>query len=232
MSTFLQLVRDLHRESGAAGSAPTSVLGQTDEALRLVNWIKEANDFVIDLWDDWKFLRKTYQSATVQSEPTLPAPSDVQLWDLLTFKVVEPSGNLTLDKMPLEAVEYDDIKDEILDETEGTPFRVIIMPDDTLMFEGVPDGAYTVFADFFRTPTPLVNNTDESDIPAKYRQVILGRALILYANYEHAEEIKAQGNEIYATFLGRLENKQLPGNQNNSRYRTGRDGGFEVIGSQ
>ena len=70
---------------------------------------------------------------------------------------------------------------------------------------------------------------DVSVIPVRYHKVILGRALILYANYENAAEAKTQGNETYTEQLARLENNQLP-NQFGSRFRTG--GSFEVIGGR
>lgn len=229
MSTFLQLVQDLHRESGAAGAAPTSVVGQSSESLRLVNWIRQADDHINDMWVRWKYLRSEYQDVTVQDQPTLPPPNDLNTWDIKTFKIVEPTGSLTEDKEQIDVEEYEQVRTEILDETSATPFRIIIMPDNTLKFESVPDGAYTVFADYYRIPANLVNNTDEPEMPKAFRQVILGYALQLYGKYEKAEEIITQGKEIYGLFFPRLENHQLP-NQNYSRFNTGNE--IEVIGGQ
>ena len=59
MSTFLELTQDLHRESGAAGSAPSTVVGQTGEAQRLVKWIQRADLQIQKLWHDWEFLWST-----------------------------------------------------------------------------------------------------------------------------------------------------------------------------
>ena len=65
----------------------------------------------------------------------------------------------------------------------------------------------------------MAANGDVSPIPPQFHPVILGRALILYGNYEQAPEIKGQGQEIYGEYLARLENSQLP-NQRYSRYQS------------
>lgn len=220
MSTFLELVQDLHRECGAAGAAPSSVASQVGEYQRLVKWVIQADRYVQSLWTDWKFLwSQTSGLTTTATVATLAKPSDLNFWDYSTFVI----GG---DPIPEDAVvEYHDIRGEVLDTSEGKPSRVIILPNDNLQFEPVPDDTYTVTADYWRKPTSLAANADVSAIPEEFHPVILGRALILYANYENAPEVKTQGEEIYIDFLARLENSQLP-NKKNSRFRQG--GFFEV----
>lgn len=232
MSTFLELVQDLHTEVGAAGVAPTSVSNQAGEAKRLVNWIKRSNRLIQELWENWKFLLASYDQTTTQGVNTLAAPATIKFWDnncdrTTFFCVLE--GQTDADKYPLDVIEYDCVKDEILDTSEGEPWRVIIMPDYSLMIEPTPNGSHRILADYYTTPTELVNNTDVSVIPVAFHDAILGRAMIFYGNYENAPEIKLQGQELFAEQLARLENSQLP-NLNNSRFRTG--GLFEVIASQ
>lgn len=226
MSTFLELVQDLHRESGASGSAPVTVLNQRGEAQRLVNWIRDADTYVQDLWENWKFRRALYSEVTAIGINALPIVQDVTFYDERSFKIIE---NGTTEEFPIEVVEYDDIKDEVRDTSSSIPFRVIIMPDGTLEVDPVPDAAHTIKCDYYINPVEMTLDADTSIIPSRFHRVILGRALILYANYENAPEIKTQGSEIYTEQLARLENNQLP-NEFNSRYRTG--GFFEVIGSQ
>ena len=123
-------------------------------------------------------------------------------------------------------VEYDAIKRAILDTTEGFIDRIILMPDQSLKFEPVPDGIYTINADYYVRPTVLAANDDVSLIPEEFHRIIIGRAMILYANFESAPEIKDQGEEIYVEQLALLENDQLP-NQFQSRFNTGAE--IEVI---
>lgn len=229
MSDFLTLVGDLHTEVGAAGVAPTSVVNQTGEAKRLVRWVAIA-DYKIQLkWINWKFLRAVFSTGNTTSVgvATLAKPATLKTWDLKTFQIVAPGET---DKNPIDVVEYEDVKDEIVDTDQGIPSRITIMPDNSLRFEPVPDGIYTIHADFYSKPIKMAANIDVSLIPEEQHDTaILGRAMMLYANHENAPEIKEQGRELYSEGLGELENHQLP-NKNYSRNRTG--GGFEVVGGQ
>ena len=220
MSDFLTLVQDLHRESGASGVAPTTVVGQTGENKRLVNWILSGDNYVQDLYTRWKFARFEYTGATVVSQRDVVKPTTIKDWDLDTFFI---------DGDPIEAVRYNSIKRETFDLTiEDTPWRIIIMPNGDLRFDPIPSAIHTITADAYLLPVLLVNNIDVSLIPEQYHQVIIGRALILYANYENAPEQKDQGEEIYSEFLGRLESSQLMADTDDVRY-VGQGGFFEVI---
>lgn len=218
---YLQLLQTLHRESGAAGTQPTTVTSLTGEANRLAGWIRQANMDVQNLWENWKFLRETASETLTPGDNELAAPSDMGegMWDDETF-FLTPAGETV--PQQLLVAEYDDVKSEEVDTTEGTPWRAVIMPDNSLRFESTPNAADTFTADYYREPdeAELTAATDVPSIPARFHRVIIGRALILYANFEGAEEIKTQGVEIYTDYLARLENSQLP-NQRKSRYRTG-----------
>lgn len=227
--TFLELVQALHSEVGAAGSSPTTVVNQVKENNRMVNWIKRADLRLQNKWVNWKFMRLefTTNNTTTAGVATLGAPADHKTWDVETFKILYPGDTEYSD---IDVVEYENIKDEILTTDQGAPSRIIIMPDNNLKLDPVPDGVYTVQADYYRKPVALANNTDVSLIPEEYHEsAILGRAMMFYANFEGADEIKVQGQELYAEGLAEMENHQLP-NQNYSRLRTG--GGFEVIAGQ
>lgn len=225
MSTYLELVQQLHGEVGAAGVAPIAVTPVTGEAARLARWIKQADNYVQLKWVNWKFLRQTFTTSntTTAGVATLAKPTNLKYWDFKTFFITEPGET---DKNPILAVEYDKIKNVPLDTTQDTPSRVIVMPDNSLMFEPVPDAVYTITADYYDKPTLLAANSDVSLIPEEYHQVIIGRAMILYGNFENAPEMKDQGSEIYVEQLALLENDQLP-NQEHSRFNTGAQ--IEVI---
>lgn len=218
MSTFLQQVQALHRECGCAGTAPAAVTGQAGQNLRLVNWIIEADYIIQTLYVDWKFLWKASSGLTTTATvATLAKPSDLNYWDFETFRLAGDA---------IEVVEYHEIKDEILDTSQTQPSRIIVMPDSSLKFEPVPDDTYTVSADYYQVPTKLAANADESAIPAEFELCVLGRAMMLYANYEGAPEIKTQGMELYVEHLARLENHELP-NKQNARFKQG--GYFAVM---
>lgn len=218
MSTFLELVQDLQREVGASGTAPiTSVIDQVGEAERLVRWVRDSDIYIQNRWLNWKFLWNQVQLNTATGTIGLGKPTDLNFWDYKTFKINDGGAN-DLDE-DLQAIEHDMLKWLVRDTTEGKPSIAIILPDNTLEFEPIPNAVYKIKADYFRKPTPMAANNDESAIPSNYHQAILGRGIALYANYENAPEIKAQGQEIFDEAYGRLENHELP-NQRFSRFQS------------
>jgi hypothetical protein len=141
MSDFLTLVQDLHREVGAAGVAPTAVTLQVGEANRLVGWIRQADYKLQNKWINWKFLRSEFDTGnvTAPSINTLAKPTDLKTWDTSTFMLSFPGETV---RHPLPWVEYDKVKTQPIDDvTESVPSRVIIMPDNSLLFDPVPDDA-------------------------------------------------------------------------------------------
>ncbi len=227
--TYLQLLQTLHRECGAAGVAPASVTNLTGEAARLAGWVQQANLDIQNLWENWKFLRSTDSRALTPGDNTLDAPDGMGdgMWDLDTFKII-PEGDTVASEVL--AAEYDEVKTEEVDTADGPVWRVVVMPDNSLRFESTPEDADTFQADYYREPNAaeLTAADDEPSIPARFHRLIVGRALVLYANFEGADEIKTQGSEIIGTYLPRLENSQLP-NQRKAQFRTG--GTFQVLAS-
>ena len=217
MSTFLEQVANLHRECGATGVAPTAVTNQVGQQLRLVNWLANADYMVQLLHTDWNFLREEASLSTTVSDSDVAKPSDLNYWDFETFR---------LDDELIDVVEYHDIRHEILDDSEQKPSRIIVMPDNSLKLEPVPDDTYAITADYFKKPVRLAANDDISVIPEPFELCVLGRAMMLYANYENAPEAKTQGSEWYIEFLARLENHSIP-NKKHARFKQG--GHFEVI---
>ena len=218
MADFLTLVRKLHSDVNASGAAPTSVTNQQSESLRLVNWILDSDKFIQNLWTRWKFLRLEFSGDTTDTIATLSKPAGLKQWDFDTFFI---------DGDPLDVIEYDKIKRDVLDTSPGQPSRVTVMPDNSLRFEPVPNGVFTITADYYKSQVLMVNNTDVSDIPEDFDMVISGRAQMLYGNFEEAPEQQRQGAQIYGEFLGRLQDDQLP-NEENAQYK-GSGGFFEVI---
>ena len=217
---YLQLVQQLHSDVGAAGNAPASVVGQTGEAGRLVNWIKFADWYIQNLYTRWKFLRVAFSVNSTAFTSTISKPAVLKQWDLDTF---------IYSQSPIEVVEYDTVKSEYFDTTIfGPPSRLIVMPNKDLRVDPIPSAVYAFTGDYYKLPIFLAANADISLIPEEFHMTILGRAMILYSNYENAPEIKTQGQEIYGEFFPRLFDDQITTQYDNSGYK-GTGGYFEVV---
>jgi|ERR1700741_421953 len=69
MATFLQLVQRLRTETKAAGTTVTSVVNQTGEYARLVNWINDAWLDIQSAHTDWGWMRTSMTFPTVTGRP-------------------------------------------------------------------------------------------------------------------------------------------------------------------
>jgi hypothetical protein len=216
---LLQMGQLLYQEVGAAGAYPTTVVGATGQWQRLVNWLISSEFYIQNLYVNWKWLRQTYPTTTVPTVNTDPGPTTpaVGEWDYDSWFLTYP-GSTT--PSPLKAVEWEDVKGEIVDPNDtGVPWRVVIMPDNTLRFDGIPNGAYPVTGVYYQTPTVMpFADASVSPIPSRFHWTIVAQAMIRYANYEGAEGILAQGTGQYTDYLARLENSQIP-NKKNARFR-------------
>jgi len=212
MATFLELFKELHEESGASGASPSTTIGQTGEYLRLRNWIVKADFDIQTLWHDWNFLVDFSFSYSTQAGTYLKtADTTMARWDHKTFK---------LDNDPIEVVEYHRVKQESFYTTDasdrGTPWRVIIRPDQSLQFDPVPDDAYVITADRWLKPVKMgllattADNAEISKIPTQFHNLIVAKALIYYGIYENADDALAHGQMIWEEHLPRLESAERP----------------------
>lgn len=239
--SFLTLVQDLFREVGAAGSAPATTVGQTGEALRLVNYIHDAELEIQNLWVDWKFLRKALVCYTGTGNPTgifttlngavSAFPADLAEWDYRTF-FITPTGNTF--EQPLPTFEWQEVRREVFGTTDlQQPWRCIVMPDNTLRFDLTPDQSYALNMEYRTVPYDLKADADVSNIPSRFaNRLIVEWARIKYGSFENAAEQEALGRQqVYGVvndsgimvtqgLLAQLENDQLP-NAKNSRLQQG-----------
>jgi hypothetical protein len=242
--TYLQLVQALFYEVGAAGFAPTTTVGQTGEARRLVNWVHDAELDIQNLWVDWKWLRKSQTSYTglsgdqtgiytTQGGAISAFPLDLAEWDYKSFRIY-PIGSTTYQVLP--TYEWQQVRDEVFDLTDrGQPWRAIVMPDNTLRFDLIPDQSYQLYQEWRTVPYDLKNDTDVSAIPARFaNRIIVEFARLKYGLFENAaEQVQHAKDQIYGVLnasgvmttqglLTQLENDQLP-NSKSSRLQQGND---------
>jgi hypothetical protein len=239
--SFLTLVNDLWREVGAAGSGVTTTVSQTGEALRLVNWVHDAELDIQNLWVDWKWLRKTLSCYTPAGTNTgivttsggaiSAQPADLGEWDYKTFTIL-PQGSTYY--VPLRVQEWQEVRHEVFDTTDqAQPWRVIVMPDNTLRWDLTPDQSYQIQVEYRSQPYDLKADADVSNIPARFaNRLIVEFARMKYGWFENAQEqiglsqllIMGGSNDsgvlTIQSLLSQLENDQLP-NRKNSRLQQG-----------
>lgn len=238
--TYIQLVQDLFREVGAAGTAPVTTVGQKGEANRLVNYVHDAELDIQNMQTDWKWLRKTLTFYTAANNRTgiftdgtgsvSAYPLDLAEWDFKTFFIYPPGST---QPQPLETYEWQTVRNTVFDTSDKSlPWRVIVMPDNTFRFDLIPDQAYQAFCEYRAVPYDLKADADVSMIPARFaNRVIVELARWKYGFFENApEQLERATRELYGFtredggtepgLVARLENDQLFNNKN-ARFTQG-----------
>lgn len=214
MSTYLQLCQDLARDIGIPGTGPSSVTANdlSEEEIAVVRYIKNADTDIQRRWFNWNFLWSEATLTPTASVSTLTSPADLGNWKLDSFVW----SKTTNDYQELEYVDWDEYKIVyklgVVD--SGTPEIFSVKPDNVIDVYPTPADTTAISAEYWKTPTILAADADLSDIPARFRKIIIARAKIYYAENEDAPEILSGALAEFEDLLDKLESDQLPGQKN------------------
>lgn len=217
---LLQKLIHLQEQSGSGNQTVTTVTGLTGEALRLLNWVIQADLAIQSEVTDWKFLWKAATSPITTGAGTrdYPAVSDLNVWDRESFCI---NGEF----LP----KAEDFNRQTFPKTaaSGPPSQVFIMPDNSIRLYPTPDQAYEIEYDYWRKPVEMpVDNDSASVIPSQFHWAIVYEALNYYATFEDAPEAAEKAKIGLQTWYPKLEASQKP----NHGYGTVSDGNnIEVI---
>lgn len=217
MSSFLQLCQALREEAGISGSGPASVVNQTGEMKRIVNWINRAYETIQTMHQSWNFMRPSFSFQTIQdvSEylPTAVGISDHGSWKLGSFRCYLTSAGVN-DEQWLTYYEWDTFRDVFvfggMRGSRGRPIAYAVKPDQSIVFYPTPDREYTIVGERQRRAVKMVNNTDVPLFDEDLHDIVMWRALMYYAVYESAPELHAEGQAEFSRLLKILRQRQLP----------------------
>ena len=237
MPTFLQLTQDLRRECSVAGDGPSSVIGQINEYARLIEWIQQGHEEIQSKWFNWRFLWAEGSFSTIASQgsydltdATSMGGSGNVIDDFASMAKYNPGSGRTGSKMwisgttQLDHIPWSDYDHSAYTAT-GKPHAFTIKPNGSIALLPAPDAAYPITFEYYKTPAVLAADNDVSPIPPRFHAVIVARAMIYYANYEDAAELKTAGLERYKEILDQLEADQL---DSSSEYRHSTNNDFVI----
>ena len=220
MSTFLELCEDVARESGGTARAPTSVIGQTGRQQKIIEWVKTAWNLIQNLQSNWSFLRDEHTGTLVANSQSYSGAS------FSTTRFGEFMGDygsyqpVTLydttigrsDESALRLISYEVWKRRwdigVHDATRPTEYT--IGPDQELKFGAKPDKAYQIRFEYRKTPQALALNTDEPDMPLRFHDIIVWRAIMLMADHDEALNAMTIANGKYLELKASMERDLLP----------------------
>lgn len=218
MSTYLQLCNALIKKVGIAGGPLTTVVSQTGEMARVVAWVDDAFLNIQLTEPRWNWMRAAMSFVTVASQSAYTASvaaslTDFANWKMDSFRSYVTSTGASSEQF-LNPISYDNWRDTYLfgsmRTTTGNPSDIAEGPDMSLNLGLIPDATgYTVVGEYYKTPTTLSLDADTPALPARYHQMIVYRAMMMYATYESAPEVYQEGLYLYESMLRRLLRDQI-----------------------
>lgn len=211
---YLQLVQRLRQEAGVSGTGPTTVINQTGEMKRLVDWVNSAWLDIQRLHSSWNWMlaETTFSTVAGQGDYT-PAQAGVSSrfgrWSATSFRVARTPPNDETMLMPLS---YGDFRSVYRTgpQPQARPVVVCALPNLSLGIGYKPEQAYTIRGEYWKSVQNLTADADIPEMPEDYHDAIWYRALMLYARYESAAEIYEDAAQNYGRLISLLEIHQLP----------------------
>ncbi|QUT04054.1 hypothetical protein KFK14_12945 [Sphingobium phenoxybenzoativorans] len=213
MSTFIELVNDLERESGTIyqNARLTSVLDAPGRQEKMVEWIIEAWRLIQTSRSDWPWMRAEFTSALIPGQSRYAA-ADFDIEDFGGWaKHTRSFSPFTLyeyalgqgDERELYPSFYHGWKarwDRGVHEA-NRPCDYAIDQDKKLCLGPKPDKDYVIRGAYRRAAQILAADTDVPICPVDHHMTIVWRAAMLMGQHDEAIPVVAAAQSLYAQGL-------------------------------
>lgn len=218
--TFLQLCQMLALEAGISGGIVTTA-GQAGEAGRVVRWVSRAYAYVQNLHEDWKFLRRDVEfPVQLGLAKYTPDAAGVPLEEFGCWYMRDKwrsylTASGYADEQEIDYVPYDKFRlvygfgNSRLQ--PGRPTVMTVAPDQSLLFWPTPNDAYTIVGEQYHAPFIMTADGDVPAFAARFHNVIVYRALMLYGEFEGDPSVIGASQTETERELDAMESFYLPG---------------------
>ena len=211
--TFLVLARRLRQEAGISGSGPTTVVSQTGEMGRVVDWILAAYQDIQNAHTSWRFMREAFSFSTVDGQqeytPVQAGITNMGAWITDTISLYSSVS----DEQFLDYITWDFFKSNYWigshRTTESRPVVVTVTPGNSLALWQIPDAVYTCRGEYYKTTVTMTVDSDTPIIPIRFQLAIVWKALMYYGAYAAADEKYAHGKNEFRRLMRLMELDQL-----------------------
>jgi len=206
--TFLELCQTTRQECSIQGTGPSSVESQTGLLKKIVDWVAKADYRVQSLHADWDFLWTLHEENTNIGVDTIVKPTDYGLWDRESFQLDRGTSNGTT----LSFVPYLEWRANPSLKENAKPSQITVLPSGSLSFQAPADAIYSFSGYYWKTPTKLTGNSDESAIPERFQDIIIARAKMFFFDDIESYDQYTLAKDEYKELLLSLEQFALPSN--------------------
>jgi len=203
----------LRQEAGLSGTGPASVLSQTGEMKRIVDWVSSAYEDIQNLHQTWRFLRTAFSFSTIAAvqdyTPASVSLTDFGSWiknDIRIYSSTSDEDQLIYSPWEEFRINYYLGSNRT---SSGRPTVFTVKPSNAIALWAIPDAVYTVNGEYYKTAQTMSANADSPLLPTRFHMIIVWKGLMHYGAYAGADEKYAHGNNEYKKLLSMLEFDQL-----------------------
>jgi hypothetical protein len=219
---YLQLAQRLRRKCRVSGTGPTALTSQSEEYMRLLDFVNEAYVAILNLHQDWRFMRASASCATVNGQSTYSPTTDFLLSDFGywaldsanndTFRNYQTAAGMNSEVF-MSLLEYDEWRDtylfSALRTTYARPLVYALAPDESIACGPIPASGYTLVGDYYRVPTEMTLTTSTPIIPTQFHMAIVYRAMMYFGVSESAPEVYQEGKDEFGRMIRSMETAYL-----------------------
>lgn len=220
---YLQLCQRMRQECGISGTGPSTVVSQTGNLKRIVDWVNTAWIDIQTAHQDWDWMRASASFPTVASQATYALGTGAGTvgvtaatfgkWDRDTFRNYDTSVG-TNSEVFMGFVHYDTWRDTYfygaLRTTPTRPIDMSITPTKAIALGPPPLAGYTITGDYFYAPLDMTADADIPALPAQFQMAIIYRAMMSYGAYEAAPEVYQRGELEFGKLMRRMTADRIP----------------------
>lgn len=216
---FLQLAQRLRQEGGGLGSGPASVVDQTGDMRRIVDYASESYRTIQKAKRGWRWLWATVdipvtagQREYTQEQIAMLVPGFTRFshWKPGVYKYAVTSEGLA-GQRPLNDILYERAVRADFGTTPqaNRPAWVAVTPGGGLRLSHEPTEDGTLSAVYYRTAQTLTADDDEPEMPEDFHMLIVWNALLHFGIVEAATETYARAEREAARMFKELMIDQL-----------------------
>jgi hypothetical protein len=179
---FLGLVNDVNRRLNEVELTSTNFASATGFYSQAKDAVNASIRYINQSEYNWPFNHVTQTTTLTANTSRYAFPVDAKVLNFQTFRIKENSslGNATTRLTEMAYEEYLDkhIAQEYSTSIgQGVPLNVVQSPDLEFILTPEPDKAYELVYEYYTFPTDLVNATDTTNIPERFRHIIVDGAM-------------------------------------------------------
>lgn len=224
---FLALCQQLSEKAGILTGGPATVVSQSGELRRVVNWTNDAWETIQNSRKSWRWMRKDIGTGTAYDGTGFTTTAgkrsysltDLSLntapfgrWYTKSFRIYLQSAGQGGERH-LVWKPYDEFRDYYLfgslNSIQSLPVHFTVGPDESILFGPIPNDIYVVHGSLNKGASRMALDADTPDMPSQYHMAIVWTALLNYAGYESAQEGLATAKQNLPGLIEGLEDSQL-----------------------